>query len=138
MKAIKNVCICTLETGDIIFLLPNEKYTRGISSKSLKSRLANAGSQESFQAKIFYDPATPNVWYLNIFNDGGNSIQGYEFKFYLPESIFKNWASQSYTKREALVTKEKYFSRLYIFTRAKNNRLPFVIVDIDKKWMNDE
>ncbi|MBO9683180.1 MAG: hypothetical protein J7502_11020, partial [Flavisolibacter sp.] len=75
----------------------------------------------------------PNVWTLELFDGGRNS----EFRFIVPDRIMRMWKDYSLDRNVAIDLKERFFSRIFIFTRQQEQgQLPFVVVNIDREWLD--
>lgn len=112
------VVIGLLESGDLLFLISgNNNDVEYLSNRNAV-----------MTARFHYQSRTLDYWTLNI-------NQEVEFGFYLPTRIIKMWKEQSFDSQAAIDLKAELFSRVFVFVR--NGELPFRILKIDRRWLNE-
>ncbi|MDX6748107.1 hypothetical protein SHK09_15020 [Polaribacter sp. PL03] len=112
------VLIGLLESGDLLFLISNND--NGVDYISNRNSVMTA--------RFHYHRRTLDFWKLNV-------NQQVEFGFYLPSRIIEMWKEQSFDSQAAINLKAELFSRVFVF--VKNQELPFKILKIDSRWLND-
>lgn len=126
-NVIDRTFIGLIETGDLIFLFSDNENSFNF--------LYNQRRFEGLRAQIHYYRQEPNVWLLELFDGDRNS----EFRFIVPYRIMRMWREYSLDKNVAIDLKQRFFSRIFIFTRQQQDerRLPFVVVNIDQEWLDN-
>jgi len=117
-----------IETGDLIFLSANQ---------SDSFELLDEMNFDGLKAQIHYYPDKPNIWLLTILDNNFISTKKPEFKFFVPERIMNMWRQYSLDKNIAISLKQEFFSRIFIFSKPRQNKLPFFVVNIDRDWLNE-
>lgn len=112
------VLIGLLESGDLLFLFDENNNALEYIS----------GNQVSLKAQIHYRTRQIDYWSLSI-----NNIV--EFGFYLPSNIMMMWKNQNFEQQAAVDIKSQMFSKVFIFT--KDDEIPFRILNIDRRWLDD-
>ena len=115
-----------IETGDLIFLS---------AKKSNSYELLNNFRFEDLRARIRYSRDEPNVWLLEI-SDNFVRNNNVEFEFFVPDRIMEMWKQFSLDRKAAIDIKNEYFSKIFIFSKPRENKLPFFVVNIDSHWLN--
>lgn len=115
------------EAGDLIFLSANQPNNYD---------LLNNFNFENTRARIYYPPDDPDVWRLEI-SDNFNGNENVEFKFCVPGRIMKMWQQFSLDRKVAIDLKGEYFSKIFIFSKSGDNKLPFFVANIDEDWLDD-
>lgn len=124
-SVIDRTFIGLIETGDLIFL-----YSQTDDNFNF---LYNQRRFDGLRAQIHYYRQRPNEWLLELID---NSVRS-EFRFIVPDRIMRMWRDYSLDKNVAIDLKERFFSRIFIFTRYRNEGLPFVVVNIDREWLDN-
>ncbi len=109
-----------LESGDLIFLMNNNSALS----------LDNSPQIMSAQINFINNSEDRTKWNLNLNNN-------LKFYFYLPKSIVSKWETQSFDDKTAIDLKEKFFGRFFIFFKTSPDNLPFKIINIDTKWLDN-
>ena len=109
-----------LESGDLIFLMNNNSALS----------LDNSPQIMSAQINFINNSEDRTKWNLNLNNN-------LKFYFYLPKSIVSKWETQSFDDKTAIDLKEKFFGRCFIFFKTSPDNLPFKIINIDTKWLDN-
>lgn len=117
-----------IETGDLIFLSANQ---------SDSFELLDEMKFDGLKAQIHYYPDKPNIWLLTILDNNFNSVKNPEFKFFVPERIMNMWRQYGLDRNIAISLKQEFFSRIFIFSKPRQNKLPFFVVNIDRDWLNE-
>ena len=117
-----------LETGDLIFLFAEQSD----SFELLDERVIFNG----LKAQIHYHSDEPNIWQLEI-SDNFSRDNNPKFKFFIPDRIMNMWKQFSLDRKKAIDIKQEFFSRIFIFSKPRYNRLPFFVVNIDEEWLNE-
>lgn len=112
------VLIGLLESGDLLFLISDNNNGVGY--------FANRNAVMT--ARFHYTRRTLDYWTLCV-------NQEVEFGFYLPSRIIEIWKEQSFDSQAAISLKADLFSRVFVFVR--NGELPFRILRIDRRWLNE-
>ena len=112
------VIIGLLESGDLLFLI----------SDNINDVEYFANRNAVMSARFHYRRRTLDYWTLSV-------NQEVEFGFYLPSRIIEMWREQSFDSQAAIDLKAELFSRVFVFVR--NGELPFRILRIDRRWLND-
>lgn len=112
------VVIALLESGDLLFLISgNNNDVEYLSNRNAVMTV-----------RFHYRRRTLDYWTLNV-------NQEVEFGFYLPTRIIEMWKEQSFDSQAAIDLKTELFSRIFVF--VKNGELPFRILRIDKRWLDE-
>lgn len=112
------VIIGLLESGDLLFLISDNNND--------VEYFANRNAVMT--ARFHYRRRTLDYWTLSV-------NQEVEFGFYLPSRIVEMWRQQSFDSQAAINLKAELFSRVFVFVR--NGELPFRILRIDSRWLNE-
>lgn len=126
---IKRSLVGLIETGDLIFLFANQPD----SFELLENRI----NFDGLMAQIHNDPNEPNVWLLTILDNNLNSNRNPEFRLFIPERIMNMWRQYNLDREIAIGLKQDFFSRIFIFSEPRRNKLPFFVVNIDRDWLNN-
>lgn len=127
-STINNCFIGLIETGDLIFLFSN------VTDENQRHRFSKNGLP--MRAQIHYYRNEPNRWTLSL--RGDSNSQTSDFTFFVPDRIMRIWQEFSLDKAVAIDLKERFFSRIFIFTRTVDRRrLPFIMANIDQAWLNE-
>jgi hypothetical protein len=112
------VLIGLLESGDLLFLISdNNNNVEYLSDRDTV-----------MTARFHYQRRTLDFWTLSVNQEA-------EFGFYLPSRIIEMWKEQSFDSQAAINLKAELFSRVFVF--VKNGELPFRILKIDSRWLNE-
>lgn len=117
-----------LETGDMVFL-----FARSRSEDNILNQLNGINT---FSAEIHWNLNRPNVWRLTVFSKR-NRENRTEFDFFVPERIFNHWKQFNLDKTVALDIKQQFFSKIFVFNQRQNPEVPFSIISIDRRWLED-
>ena len=116
------------EYGDLFFLFATENFNR--------EAFYGFGNRELLNARIHYWSDQPGTWFLNFESSPRDSDHG--LKFYLPNRYMAEWAKTGMDGTEALNIKERFFSRIYLFSSDfSEDTIPFRVIGIDRSWLND-
>lgn len=122
------VFVGVLETGDLVFLYP---------STPNGARIFREISQfTGLIAEIHYYEGNENVWRILV-HSRNNLAQSVEFQFFIPRSIFIYWQKYNLDKRKALNIKQRFFSKIFVFTNDLNNDLPFSVIELNQDWIEN-
>lgn len=117
-----------IETGDILFLFPNQKDSF--------ERFESFNRGHFLKAKLHYYREEPNIWRLEVF-EVSELMQKATFKFHLPKNLVDNWTKENYDRVKALDMKAEFFSRIFIFPHKNDDQsLPYYLLTIDSEWLN--
>ena len=115
-----------IETGDMLFLysLDESQYNLVIEKAGM-----------DLTGEINYG-IKKNIWRLKIYPSHNPEVHT-ELEFYIPKMIFNYWSEFNYDKSAVLDIKEEYFSKIFLFNKKKNQKLPFTVISINKKWLEE-
>lgn len=122
---VERTYIALIETGDLIFM-----YSTSISGVNFLNELR--GSHE-VKARIYYSQQQPHEWTIRLASNG----RQLNFLFVAPNAIMRMWRDYSYDRSVAVDIKQRFFSRIFIFTKFPNGNLPFVVANIDEEWLGE-
>lgn len=126
-EIINRLFVGVIESGEIIFL-----FAKDNTSAELLLKLNGTGD---LRGQFHYYRKKPDYWYLTIqsSHEGNSPI---ELTFNLPKKIMRLWEEYRLDKKEAVHIKGEYFSRVWIFKKSQGTEFPFIIVNIDREWLN--
>ncbi|MCK9524537.1 MAG: hypothetical protein M0R49_01230 [Limnochordia bacterium] len=116
-----------LETGDMVFLK--------LQTPTYISALFDTQINKGFKARLHYSERLPELWFLSVLSNSTDQIQ-VEFEFFVPHGIMRLWAEHENSRQSALEIKQRFFSRIFIFNNEINSDMPFVLINIDREWIN--
>jgi hypothetical protein len=116
-----------LETGDMVFLFARSRSEDNILNQTI--------GFTGLKAEIHWSSDNPNVWRLTIYNSIEPNRRT-DFDFFVPQRIFKHWKQFNLDKAVALDIKQEFFSKIFIFNGRNNPEVPFLIINIDKHWLD--
>jgi hypothetical protein len=125
-EAAPRLFVGILENGDMIFLRDESPTPYFFERIPETSRVV---------AQIHYRPAEPDLWYLTL-SEGQRQDIIARFSFFLPRGILDRWVQIGLDRASAINIKQEFFSRLFIFTRGLRHGFPFVMVDLDREWVD--
>lgn len=113
-----------LENGDLLFMrnTDDEAYS-----------LTQLPSWAQIRGHIHYERQEPNLWFLTLF--AGGVDRQVHFSFFLPEGVLDRWAALGLDRAAAIDLKQEFFSRIFIFTTTLRNGFPFLVVNLDREWL---
>lgn len=117
-----------LETGDMVFLFEKKRSQNNI--------LSQRNGFNDLKAEIHWDIDRPNVWTLTVYNTNNPNLKT-DFDFYVPSRIFSHWKQFNLDKVVALDIKQRFFSKVFVFNGKDNPEMPFSIINIDRKWLEE-
>ena len=115
------------EAGDFFFLYPTPDTNL--------DNFRNLRNSTRLQGRIHFSRNERNIWRLSLSSDL-NWNNTADFKFFVPERIMRLWARFSFDKSEAATIKQHFFSRIFIFDGNQERELPFIVVTIDRPWLD--
>jgi len=112
------VLIGLLESGDLLFLFSQDNHAIEYISNN----------QINLTTQFHYIRRELDYWSLSV-------NQEVDFGFYLPSNIVEMWKNQNFDRQAAVDIKTQMFSKVFVF--IKNGELPFRILNIDRRWLNE-
>lgn len=117
-----------IESGDFIILrVKNERAQYFFQELNQVSGLL---------AQIHYTREAPEIWELTVSTERSDQNPA-KFWFFIPPPIMERWKQFDMASSEAINIKGEYFSRIFVFNEPSRRYLPFFIIDIDRRWLEE-
>lgn len=116
-----------IESGDLIFLFAE--------NLEAAHRLTDLQGLTGLKGRIHYSQQRPDLWNLSVAQDFQRETVA-EFNFFVPQIIMDLWRQYSLDRERAVQIKGEFFSRIFVFNKGIRPELPFLVMNIDREWLN--